>query len=50
MLDALIPLVADPGSWTEVKAIMTQFLEHQCCSQQVELAGRFSDALEAAED
>lgn len=50
MLDALIPLVADPGSWTEVKATMAQFLKHQHCSQQVELAGRFSGAFKAAKD
>lgn len=50
MLDALISLVADPGSWTEVKATMTQFLKHQCCSQQVEFTVCFSDALEATED
>lgn len=50
MLEALIPLVADPGSWTEVKTIMTQFLKHQCFPQQVELARYFSDALEPTED
>lgn len=50
MLEALIPLVADPGSWAEVKATMAQFLKHQCFSQQVELARCFSDSLEPTED
>lgn len=50
MLDALVPLVADSSSWTEVKAIMAQFLKHQCCSQQVALAGRFSGAFKTAKD